>query len=236
MASTTTPPRPRALPFSLCIALLAALSARAGVTLFQDNFNDNSIDPAKWTTAGNTVVEEGGMLKVEVNATDNGGIATSVPFNLANTTGLITMVRHVRVHHNYGTGTRYLRKKHHFRDENGDPSAQILYWDYHYQVDQEGFGWHGEHPTLYDTWFEEVLTYDPVTGDTTYVIDGGDTYQARGNPHDGPTIQLRWYDLDWFTGHYVHVDDVVVTQEIPEPTSLGLLLLGALAFLGRRRP
>jgi pimeloyl-ACP methyl ester carboxylesterase len=67
------------------------------VTRFADNFDDNAIDASKWSTSGHAVTEQGGIMRVETNVTDTGGVLVSVPCTIQ-PTGEITMKRKTYVH------------------------------------------------------------------------------------------------------------------------------------------
>ncbi len=204
------------------------------VVLFQDDFEDNSMDSSKWaSTSGYSVTEADGMMKVETNSTDNGGVLYSIDIPLDNSTGLITMTRRMLVHEDF-SGSKYFRGRHRLLESNDSACLEVLYYDY--SGTKVGFGdeYNGYAP-IYDTWFDEVVTYDPVTGNASYSINGQTAVPVNfSNPLDGDTIQLKCYDEHWFTGHYINMDSITITQT-PEPATLGLLAVGALAALRRRR-
>ncbi len=214
------------------LAFVAGVSsiASADTVLFQDDFNDNSLDSAKWTASGNFVSESDQVLKLVVNQTDNGGIVTSPLIPLANATGLITVARSVLVH----KGSSHMRFWHRAYMANGTQATGTNYYNYTSGVDQVGFGHYNNRQATYDTWFDEVMTYDPVTGTTNYTNTLGANNVLGGTALVGDQIQFKWEPMCWYDGHYIYVDDVLVTQA-PEPATMSLLALGGLALLRRRR-
>ncbi|MBL7221983.1 MAG: PEP-CTERM sorting domain-containing protein, partial [Phycisphaerae bacterium] len=108
------------------------------------------------------------------------------------------------------------------------------YYNYTSGVDQVGFGHYNNRQATYDTWFDEVMTYDPVTGTTNYTNTLGANNVLGGTALVGDQIQFKWEPMCWYDGHYIYVDDVLVTQA-PEPATMSLLALGGLALLRRRR-
>ena len=65
--------------------------------LVSDDFNDGSIDTAKWLVSGNTVAESEQIMKVLATVTDQWGTLTSKPIPLASS-GSITITRNVKLH------------------------------------------------------------------------------------------------------------------------------------------
>ncbi|MFA5997297.1 MAG: hypothetical protein WC791_02285 [Candidatus Paceibacterota bacterium] len=206
-------------------------------TIFSDDFDDNTIDPTKWTTSGYGVVEQNGEMNVSTDVTDNGGILASrwIPVN---GTHPITVSRRTMQHAGNQFYNGFLRL---FFDTNGDGVP-----DKHFGVDyannsysgyngtycsrygfflDDGLNWQngiycGVHisniiPAIWNTWFDESLTYDPATGLLTYLIN--DTQQAELNVGALPVsdnYQMQVYDRPWGwgTGHFDYFDDLVVTQ------------------------
>lgn len=235
--------RYRALSAVASFFLVMTLGSAHAVLLFEDDFNDGILDVAKWLQpTGNYVVESGGVLDIHVASIDNGGKISSVPIILDNATGLITMSSRKLVHKDSGS-LSYLRAYHDLVNGDGAATARIEYYDYHYRVDLVGFGDvdNAEHyDPVYDTWFDEVLTYDPITGVSTYSINGGPVMPLWGAPLVGDTIQLHHFDYDWFTGHYIYVEDIRIEQEpgqsVPDGgATLISLGLGILPLLWRRK-
>lgn len=217
--------------------ILGWLRKATSQTLFSDDFNDNSIDLTKWSYGGTQVIEQGGIMNVNTDATDAGGVLNSswIPVNGTNP---ITVSRRAIVHYanNYFSGA--------FRmlfDTNGDgipdtgfgvDHANNSYASgqycsrYGFYIVANSFGWtDGSYqcsanvsspvPAIWDTWFTEQLTYDPVTGILSYAVNGQtQTTLNVGVLPSGTNIQMRLYDQawGWWTGHYEHFDDISVVQ------------------------
>lgn len=219
------------------VGFIAALASplSADVMLFEDDFNDGVIDPTKWaSTAGVNVVETGGVLQVNVNGTNNGGKVTSQLITLASPTELITMTRHMMIH----KGSSEMRMHHEILRPGDVPGAayavRASYYDYHYQNNLVGFGTYNNRIASYDTWFDEVLTYDPVTGATHYTNTLGADNNWTSGILGGNQMKLYWSDTCWYTGHFAHVDSIAITQA-PDPATMSVLAVGGLAMLIRRR-
>ena len=188
------------------------------VVIFADNFNDNKIDFSKWETSGNTVTESNQAMQVLTTVMDGGGSLTSVPFAIANT-GLITITRQVFLHHN---DTVFFRGQNHFFDGRFGfkvgliPLFSIQYADMDYA---EGVNFRSCHgffiargdasvislpdeikvsaaiSPLWDTWFDEKVTYDPVTGFVEYFINNAKqlTFNVGSLPQSSsPTMSLTF--------------------------------------------
>ena len=227
--------------------LLAVSSAQAAV-IFEDDFENGIFDPFKWgigshngssmsrTNQGHSVSEANGFMRVSQGATDNGGMAFST--NIAvNSTDLITVTILARVH----AGNSYVSSK--FRLVNSDVTRELTYWG-HYDYDYNDKHYHGFGqqqdsilaPGVWDTWFTEVITYDPATGATTYKVNDEDAiilnYSAA--PLDDNALSLEISSYGWYTGHYADIDSVTVEQ-IPEPATIGMLGMGLAALICKRR-
>lgn len=93
----------------------------------------------------------------------------------------------------------------------------------------QGFAWHEVTVTVYGTWARWTIDGLPIAQlDTTI----GSTFDLDGN------ISIGYMDIftsvaakPWFA--FGLVDNLVVT-DVPEPSSVALLALGAIAFLRRR--
>lgn len=212
-------------------------------TIFSDNFDDNSIDTTQWTADGYNVIEQNGEMDVSTDVTDGGGQLTSrwIPIN---NTQPITITRRTLQHYgnNYYNGFFQLQFD---TDNDGTP-------DIHFGVDyannsyddgstfcaRYGFflddGYNGRNgifcgvhisailPAIWDTWFNETLTYDPVSGLLSYSINGVPQTSLNVGSLPSSTHRLRLYNRawGWWTGHYEHLDDFAVTQapETQPPT------------------
>ena len=81
------------------------------------------------------------------------------------------------------------------------------------------------------------LEYDSATGDFTSIV-GGDTQTANIGGHTNVQMtNLRLgKPINWLNPITATFDNVIIQEQIPEPSSLVLLALGCLVvFVGRRR-
>lgn len=234
-----------------------------GALLFSDDFNDNSLDPAKWSAYGTSVQETLGRLELLSNATDDWGRVNSTPIAVNPTGGLITVTKRSYVHSAWVDLANELaesqfRGRFFLLDPTVDPVVTVItnppyppstyrlqsyYWDYHYNVDYVGFGKDqavGGLPPLWDQWIDEVITYDPVSGATSYDILGDalgaiTVYGSGGMT--GSTLQMSIHPDGWYTGHFIYLDSITVEQAdaaAPIPPTV-LLLAAGVALIGTRR-
>lgn len=210
-------------------------------TVFSDNFNGNTIDPTKWTTSGNNVLQTNGTMEVLTTVTDAGGSLTSVAIPV-NSTGKITITRQVFVHYGYPD----------FEGQFGItigslPQFGIRYANMTYSdgvTYQACYGFilvrNGARPDviadqgdvgpaiapLWDTWFNEKLTYDPLSGIMEYFINGiSQTNYNVGilsQTNSSPTMSLFFSAWGWFTGHEQLFSNLVVSQVVPASVSVPL--------------
>jgi hypothetical protein len=178
-----------------------------GTTLFSDTFAGNTINPSNWVTSGNVVVQTNGMIVVSNNAVNDGGVLTSLPFALNNSTGLITLTRDVLVHAAPNTTTNF--GAYDFLGQFGItvgavPPFSVDYadWDYSDGVTYLArYGFYlardGASPILiadqanvsppvmsptntpWDVWFSETVTYNPTNGVMEYFTN--DVLQTNFN-------------------------------------------------------
>lgn len=235
---------------------VAGISAH-GALLFSDDFDDNSLDPSKWSGYGTAVQETSGQLRLLSNATDNWGYVNSTAIAVDPTGGLITVTKRAYVHSAYNNDDHHFRGEFFLLDPSVDPihtgsvsggyfpssyRLRSRYLDYHYQVNYLGFGKRqavGGLPPLWDQWFDELITYDPVSGATSYDIIG-DAYEAitvyGSGGMIGNTLQLSIHPDGWFTGHYIYLDSIAVSQADAAPIPpTALLLCAGGALIGVRR-
>jgi hypothetical protein len=198
-------------------------------TLFSDDFNDNAIDTAKWTTAGSTVAQSGGTFNVDQAAQDAGGKALSRTI-VINPYAPIVVQRKAKVHYanNYFDGLLGL-----YFGNSADFAAgfnlnaavmSVIASHTNYVGTTTGFyidRWpaHLTAPTartdaIWDTWFEEKIFYNPVSGMAELWIDG--TLKASLNvgalPSTARYMTVFLESWGWYTGHSNDSDDVTVSQ------------------------
>ncbi|MFB6272695.1 MAG: FG-GAP-like repeat-containing protein [Salinibacter sp.] len=204
---------------------------------FTDNFNDAFIDSRKWETTGrdgpngDRVVEEDGVMKVEVRETDNGGILNSKWIRVGTDTP-IQISQETKVHYANDKFSGDLRVH-----IEGKPAQTfgVSYANYDYDGGQAEslFGIHlfrnAANPNneccqddvsegidgIWDQWFNEDLVYNPQTGELRYLV--ADTTAITYNvgsitEQDSINVRLEYQSWGWWTGHYIHLDDLSLTQ------------------------
>jgi tetratricopeptide (TPR) repeat protein len=218
------PPRP-AYP------AIAVAGEREKTLRFFDDFNDGLIDPGKWETSGQTVTEENGHLDVLTAATDRFGQARTVPIRI-DPTRPITISRRVKLHaaNEYSDGKMTV-------GIIGYPEKTFLvsYANYHYTGNGEGvtvgfsicrhdtnphkfadrrFNASPLIPPVWDRWLDEVLRYDPRTGEVQYLINGAEriAYNVGPLPPNASSITLTFQAWGWYTGHRQEMDYLRVEQ------------------------
>lgn len=204
--------------------------------VFQDDFNNNTIAAGNWTNTGNVVQETEQMMKVRTTVTDAGGRLVSQPFSI-NRTGLVTITRSVHLYNprNYFVG--YFKVTPGTLGAFGVHYAQMA-WDspennasscFGFYLGRNGQGPHtGENRAIdttgpitgiWNAWFNEKLTYDPVTGQLDYFINNIKrmTFTVGALPTDGPaTLSLDVSAWGWGTGYEQFFDDILITQAIED--------------------
>jgi len=205
--------------------------------ILTDNFNDNSIDPEKWSIriGGVRTAEEDGIMKIEQAATDNGGVLYSEWLDIS-PGEVITIERMAKVHYsnNYFGGGVSLEI-----EGVSEPIFVINYANYAYSTYpyQSRYGFfisrNGTNPyrsdqnpddtseriePVWDTWFNEKVIYDPITGLLEYYINNflQLTFNVGNLPELGLSnyrMQLTFSTWGWWTGHYHYMDDIIIYQE-----------------------
>jgi hypothetical protein len=208
--------------------------------VFSDNFSGNTINSSKWTTSGNTVLQSTNTMQVLTTVTDQPGMLTSKPFVIANV-GLITITRQVFLHHD--DSVYYLGNNHFFTgfftiNVTNVPPFSVEYCDYDYNggglqptygffITRNGAGATGIASqadvspgitAIWDTWFNEKVTYDPSSGQLQYFINNTlrTTFNVGAMPvGTSPTMSLYFQAYGWWTGHEQLFQNLVVSQQTP---------------------
>ena len=187
------------------------------------------------------VSEANQMMQVLTTVTDAGGNLASVPFPV-NGAGKITLTRRAYIHcannyfmcnlfikmgtlpyftvqycnMDYADGTTYMARHGIFIARN-DVSSMYLAT----QNDVSSM----INP-IWDTWFNESITYDPLTGVMEYLTNNvrALTYNVGILPQtDSPTMKVACNAWGWWTGHQQLFEDLVVTQAPAPPPQLTAL-------------
>lgn len=211
--------------------------------VFSDNFSGNVINSSVWSWWGNTVIQSNGTMEVETTVTDQPGVLTNAPFAISST-GLITITRRMLLHRDISNG-------HYFTgifaiNIPGVPLFSVQYDDYDYSnsslkptygffICRNGAGATGIADqsdvspgitAIWDTWFNETITYDPATGQLQYYINNvlEITFNVGAVPSGtSPTMSFYFEAYGWWTGHEQIFSNLVVTQVVPAPLSTNQL-------------
>ena len=196
------------------------------VVLLEDDFNDASLDASKWThitatgegsgylsTPGNSLTESGGTMNIAQATTDRGG-AYKTKLLSVNSDGEIVITRRTKVHCVNHYTTMYESLK-------ADDGSTLLRWIYgNYSYNDRvymGFGGHYDNPrlpALWDQWFDETITYNPITGRGSMTING-QTVPIAGLPlpEGSDQVFLTGGAYGWWTGHTKQFDTFKVSQQ-----------------------
>ena len=228
-------------PLLLLAAVMWTLEPAFAGVIFSDNFNDNTVNSLVWSNWGSSVVESGQIMQILQNVTDAGGNLKSKPIPI-NANGAITITRRVYLHHHESFS--YMGKYHFFWGKMfiqfGDlPKVGIHYDDLDYDIfPDDARAMHGffisrngvGEPYLlsvqgdvsavitpvWDTWFDEKITYDPVSGLLGYYINNTlqliyDVGALPASISSKMTLSMDSYG--WWTGHEHLMDNLVITQD-----------------------
>lgn len=202
----------------LVLVTLGSLVQAADTVLLTDTFT-STIDPAKWTlikatgatsfdesTSGNQVTPTSGYMYIQ-NLTINGGGAYKSKLLPVDGQGKIVIARRVYC---ANTGSSALTMPDEIVAEDG---TVLLRWGYR----NAGFGGFGAGETVTAVWGEknEVITYDPITGQGTYSFNGSAPITVAGTalPAGETNLYIRGsaYSPD-STSNWKAFQDFEVTQ------------------------
>jgi hypothetical protein len=197
--------------------------------LFEDDFNDNSIDLSKWIISGHTVYERNGLMELRSEATDNEGIARTdwIEFD---PNKLLIFERDTLLHYanNYFIGRFeiyiegapvYTFGLNYANMSYDSGSYNALYGTYLFKNDSSGHsdsdlsGHSVSIPTKWDQWFHEKIVYNAQSGLLQYYVD--DQLQIAYDigpipPLDTYRFSIRTHPWGWYTGHYEYMDNFIV--------------------------
>jgi YD repeat-containing protein len=212
-------------------------------TVFLDDFSSNSINTNVWITSGDTVIETNETMEVLTSVTDGGGTLTSTPFVIANS-GLITISRRVFLHHDdsvYYDGNNHFFTGVFLITVSNVPPFSVSYDDYDYGnselqptygffITRNGASADGVSdrtdvspgiPAIWDTWFNETITYDPRSGQLQYFINNAlkISFNVGVMPITAsPSMSFYFQAYGWYTGHEQLFQNLSVVQTInPAP-------------------
>ena len=207
----------------LVLVGLGSIAQAADTVLLTDDFNDAALDSSKWTVvkatgsgfvsgAGSTLVESGGSMNISQAATDAGGAYRTALLSV-NDRGLVTVIRRTQVHY----ANTYVSMSENLMSESGSTLMSWGYFNYSYNgTDRYGFG--GTYDTrvdgVWDTWFDETITYNPLTGEGSYSLNGGTPVTITGAvmPAGTTNLYLQGGAYGWSTGHTKQFDSFAVSQ------------------------
>ena len=204
----------------------------SAVALFSDDFSDDYIDPIKWIATGNSVNEINHQMQVSTTVTDAGGNVASVPVPIFGK-GLITISRDAFIHPAYMDWGVYHAF---FSIKIGNLPTFAIWYDkfsFYGYPDSTSYGFfisrNNASPLessqlgdvssvispIFNSWFNEMITYDSLTGDMEYFINGlsqAKYYVGVLPQSSNPTISVSCNSWGWFTGHEQDFQNFSITQ------------------------
>jgi len=182
---------------------------------------------------GNRVVEEDGIMKVEITVTDAGGQLISKPIEI-DPKKLLIITRRVKLHYAneyfcfvfyisfaefrqlaYGYGIDYMNYAY------SNSEVQPAYGFFIIKAPARAHSRRYQHyvsrriEPVWDQWFDEKIIYNPATGLVEYFINSKKCMEFNVDPlpkalsyHIFLTINAE----GWWTGHYQHFDDLKIIQ------------------------
>lgn len=209
---------------ALLLAAMGCAVQAADTTLLSDDFNDGTLDPAKWTiikatgsgsgfdesSAGNSLTESGGSMNITQAASDAGGAYKTALLSV-NDLGQIVVERRTKVHY---AATNVTMAEGLVTEAGGG----LLSWGYFNYSSGSLYGFGGRYDTrvagVWDAWFDETITYDPTTGQGSYSLNGEAPVAITGAvmPAGTTNVYLRGGAYGWNTSHTKQFDSFQVSQ------------------------
>jgi len=184
----------------------------------KDSYNDNAISI------------NNGILTLSQDKTDNGPIMISKAIPITNNS-IITIKRKVYLHsqisYSYQGGDEFFvgglsilsTTDNNFDSTYKDTLSQARYYDYEYLGDWDTFFLNENNSSNYidsiwDNWFEEKLTYNTKTHESTLTINGT-TVSNKIDKKVGKYIKIYIQTYGWWTGHFTKMDyiDISITKD-----------------------
>ncbi|MCF7848399.1 MAG: DUF1566 domain-containing protein [Kiritimatiellales bacterium] len=199
--------------------------------LLNDDFSDGILDTSKWThihvdgldsfysSPGSSLLETNDVMRITHSMSDNGGAFKTALLPI-NDQGQIFIERRTKVHAAYETA----QMPENLMSEGGTILLSWGYYKYNYWYSVYGFG--GLHDVrvdgLWDEWFDETITYDPITGHGTYSLNGSQPILITGTaiPSETTNVYLRGCASGAYLGHTKEFDDFSISQGEPANQSV----------------
>jgi len=199
-------------------------------TVFFDDFNDNTIS-GEWQYDGNSVTEQNEIMMLDTTVTDRGPSSTSRKINVEGAEKII-LSRKLKAGYgnNYfdgqfrvkpigvsgiGFGVSYAQYQ--YSGWNEFPSYGVAIFrngaNSHVTADQGDVS--ERKAMIWDSWFDEKIVYDTITGDIEYHMNDEliIAYNVGPLPPSVSEIEISFGTWGWWTGHYQHFDDISVSIE-----------------------
>lgn len=156
--------------------------------IFEDNFDNNIIDKSKWTSEGDTVIEQQQIMQIYTDKTDKGGYVNSRWINI-DTNFPVIIERKCKAHYSNSYHISHFRVNWENEPEMnfGLDYGHMYYSDtYLHAVIGTAFTRHNSsphqnkdtanvsygYPVIWDQWFKEKIIYYPNNGNMEYYVNG----------------------------------------------------------------
>ena len=210
----------------LCLLILGGISTcdLHATIIFSDTFDEPSLDEDIWSEIvsnglsfdqneqGTSVSVSGGVLALAQGASDSGGAVISRLFAVGvGETIVIRKRTRLRAVNEYFRGVTAIVDA-----STKAPALQVQYLNYHsgFSADYFALGNHdagSRVPSLWDTWFDERITFTPETGLSTLQVNDGPVMEYVREPFlTNGEFRIALTPYGWFTGHSQEVDSIAV--------------------------